>query len=298
MVFQSRKDLLSYEEMLRLMKISVSLGINKVRITGGEPFVRKDLIHFLTSLSGLEGLNRIAITTNGLLIRSHLEALKKAGILDINLSLDSVDTENFKRITRRDQLKETLTVLDEMVEAGMRVKINTVVIPGKNTHELHQIAQLAEQYPIDVRFIEEMPFNGAELGSIDQPDLWNFKEIRATLLSHYPKMEPLKTPISSTSRDFKIPGFKGQVGIIPAFTRTICGGCNRIRITALGRLKLCLYDDAGIDLRGMLRNGTDDQTIESFLKASIYKKPKNGFEAEKGVDKKGNQRESMSTIGG
>ena len=298
MIFQPRKELLTYEEMMRLIGISAGLGINKVRITGGEPFVRKDLIYFLKNLTAVEGLEKIAITTNGILIQDHLDVLTEIGVKDINLSLDTVNAENFKRITRRDRLKETLVVLNDMVNIGMRVKINTVVMPGKNTSELHEIAELASKYPVDVRFIEEMPFNGTETVLDQTTPSWNFKEIQKTLLSHYPKMKPVKSGFSSTSRNFEIPGFKGLVGIIPAFTRTICGGCNRIRVTATGRLKLCLYDNAGIDLKGILRNSQDDNAIASFLKAAIQKKPKDGFAAEKEVEKFGEQRESMSTIGG
>lgn len=296
MRFEPRKELLTYEEMLRLMQISTGLGINKVRITGGEPFVRKDLMYFLKELAQVKGLDRIAITTNGLLIQPYIGELVQAGIKDINLSLDSVDPVNFQKITRREGLEQTLSVLEEMVVSGIRVKINTVVLPGRNTDELHLLALLAKQYPIDVRFIEEMPFNGSNKDSGGQ--LWNFSRIKEALLDHYPAMTPQRTEFSSTSRNFEVPGFQGSLGIIPAYTRTICGGCNRIRVTAVGRLKLCLYDNAGIDIKQILRNGASDKEVAEFLTNTIQLKPKDGFAAEKGYLNAGKPRESMSTIGG
>jgi len=296
--FLSRANILSYEEMLRICKIFSELGVNKIRITGGEPFVRKDLMYFLEELCKIEGIEKVAMTTNGVLTKNYLPQLKALNITDINLSLDSVNRENFAQITRRDDLPLVLETLNAMVEMDFNVKINAVVMAGQNTHEFADLIELTKNQNVSMRFIEEMPFNGTEKTTVNSAEKpWNYNKIKSELLSLYPDIVQLKTDFNSTSHNFKIPNYVGTVGIIPAFTRSICSGCNRIRLTAEGKLKTCLYDKGNIDLRASLRDGSSDEEIAEIIKMAVKNKYKDGFEAEKAI---GNNvaRESMSTIGG
>jgi molybdenum cofactor biosynthesis protein A len=291
-----RKDLLTYEEMERLISLMVSMGISKVRITGGEPFVRRDLVSFMKRLAKIEGLQTINLTTNGVLTGRYLADLQEIGVRSVNLSLDTLDRERFKTITRRDELSKVLKTLDGLQEAGIHTKINAVVMQGKNTQDLIPLTLLGKDRPIDVRFIEEMPFNGegAHYAKLE----WNFKRILEELEAHFPEMEAVENEPHATSRNYQIPGHLGKVGVIPAFSRTFCGTCNRIRLTAKGTLKTCLYDDGVLDIRALLRGGATDAEIEAALRKAFAQRPKNGFEAEQRRKNNRPVQESMSTIGG
>ncbi len=295
MQFVPRKDLLTYEEMLRLTSILASLGVSKVRITGGEPFMRRDIMSFLENLTKIKGIEQVAITTNGVTTLKYLEDLKSIGITSLNLSLDTLDEARFLEITRRDCFQDVIETMNKALDMGFSLKINAVVMEGKNTQDIIALTRLAQTRKIDVRFIEEMPFNGK--GS-NYPTLnWTYKSIIKEIKNVFPDMERLQDPIGSTSQNFTIPGFKGSVGVIPAFTRTFCSECNRIRVTALGILKTCLYDDGVYNLRDLLRSEKDDYQIKEKLIELIQKRSKDGFEAEKNRTT-GEVTESMSTIGG
>lgn len=293
--YVDKEDLMTYEEMERLIRLLAEMGIDKVRITGGEPFVRKDMMPFLERISRIEGLKKINITTNGTLTAGLVPDLKKLGIHSVNLSLDSLDRDRFYQITRRDVFDKVMQTLDELVAEQIEVKINAVVMEGKNDADILPLVELAREKPIGVRFIEEMPFNG----SGDHPVRlnWDHQRILAHLQEHYPGLEKLPDPPFSTSSNYRIPGFKGSVGIIAAYSRTFCGTCNRVRITPQGMLKTCLYDAGVFNVRDLMRNdATDTQLQEAFL-AALGNRAKNGFEAEQGrwglpV------KESMASIGG
>jgi len=292
-----KKELLSYKEMLRLMKILAQMGISKVRITGGEPFVRRDLIPFLEQLSQIEGIRKIALTTNGVLTAPYVPTLAKIGVESVNLSIDSLDRERFARITCRDELPRVMTTLHSLLAHGIRTKLNVVVIEGQNIEDIIPLATFARDHAVDVRFIEEMPFNGQ---STHAPILrWNYRRILATLQAAFPNLEKIPDEPFSTSINYRIPGFQGNVGIIAAFSRTFCGACNRIRITAQGMLKTCLYDDGVLSVRDLLRQHPhDDAPVEEALKLAFQQRPKDGFEAERNRRNHLPGRESMSTIGG
>ncbi len=294
MRFVQREDLLSYEEMLRLTSILSSEGISKVRITGGEPFVRKELMVFLRKLTAQPQIDKVTITTNGVLTWKYLKELKELGINSFNLSLDTLDSSRFYEITRRDVFKDVIKTLEMGLNLDFKIKINAVVMDGKNTKDIIPLANYAKDHPVDIRFIEEMPFNG--VGAHYSTLIWNHKKIKETLSSalHLIRNDD---PKGSTAETYSIAGFEGTVGIIPAYTRTFCSDCNRIRITALGMLKNCLYDDGVFNLRDFIRQESDDQVVRDKLVQIIQKRPKNGFEAEKNrVNKE--VHESMSTIGG
>lgn len=292
----SREELMSKEEMLRICSLLVSMGIDKIRITGGEPFVRKDLMELLRGLSKLQGLSELSITTNGVLTASHIPELKELGINNINLSLDTLDANRFFSITRRDEFAEVMLTLEEALKHDMRVKINTVVMNGKNVQDIIPMVELTRNMPVDVRFIEEMPFNGS--GHQYSGITWDYLHIMEEIRSKYPDIQKLDDAAYSTSYNYRIPGHKGNVGVIAAYSRTFCGTCNRIRITPQGELKNCLYDDGVLNIRDLVRSGANDQVIKQELNNAFNHREKDGWEAEKHRIEKTGVHESMATIGG
>jgi molybdenum cofactor biosynthesis protein A len=262
-----KSKVLTYEEMLRIVGVMAKLGIQKVRITGGEPFVRQNLMDFMYQLSDIEGINEINITTNGILTGQYIRQMKEIGVRSVNLSLDTLDQKRFYEITRRDEFPKVNETLYRLIDEGFEVKINAVVMDGKNTEDIIPLTELTKNHNVSVRFIEEMPFNGEGL---HYPKLeWNLHKILAELKANYPDLQKLKDAPSSTSYNYQVPGYQGNVGIIAAFSRTFCGTCNRIRLTAQGDLKTCLYDDGVLNLRDLLRDGATDEDLQNQLLAAF-----------------------------
>lgn len=275
--FAKRTDLLSFDEMYLLSNIFCSLGVSKIRITGGEPFVRAGLMHFLKDLSEVNGLQEISITSNGTFTTKNILALKEMGIRKINLSLDSLDRDRFFEITRRDSFESVYAGVFKLLEQGFDVKLNCVLAEGKNTEDIIPFVELTKNYDLSVRFLEEMPFNGSDSFVIP---VWNHKEVYRYINEYYPVIQKLESEISSTSVNYKIPGYKGSFGIIPSFSRTFCGTCNRIRLSATGELRTCLYGPAAVNLRDVIRAGASEEDIEQEILAAVSMRAKDGFEAE------------------
>jgi len=290
-----RNELLTYKEMYRITRVLSELGVDKVRLTGGEPFVRKDFISFLESLSFNKSLKEINITTNGALISKHISRLEKMQINAVNLSIDSLDRKKFFEITRRDVFPQVMATYHDLLKSKLMLKLNVVIQSGVNTDEIIDFIELTKKDKVSVRFIEEMPFNGKGLREVRE--VWNYTKILKTINSHYSDVETLVSQKSSTSKNFKINGHKGSFGIIPAFTRTICNDCNRIRITATGLFKNCLFDDGVFNIKNFIRNGASDDQLKQLFISTVQQKPENGFIAEANR-KNTNVSESMSTIGG
>jgi len=290
-----RAELLTFKEMYRITRVLSELGVNKVRLTGGEPFVRKDFMNFLESLSFNDRLDQINITTNGALIGEHIKALEKMNINAVNLSIDSLQEEKFNTIVRRKSFQKVLKVLNDLEQSNIRLKLNVVTLPGVNTEEILDFVALTKEKDIAVRFIEEMPFNGKGLRRTEE--LWDYNKIYNHITNHFQEFEKIDNGKSSTSHNFRVKGSKGTFGIIPAFTRTICGDCNRIRITATGLFKNCLFDQGVFNIRDFIRKGASDNDLKELFINTVHNKPENGFVAEKmrGTDL---VSESMSTIGG
>lgn len=290
-----KKQLLTYEEIERLVRVLAGMGISKVRLTGGEPFVRADLMKLLRSLVDLEGIEQVHLTTNGVLTAPFVPELKSLGIKSVNLSLDTLDRQRFKEIARRDEFEKVWKTFNLLLESGIPVKINAVVMDGRNTEDILPLAALTRDLPVSVRFIEEMPFNGE--GQHYPVLRWTYSRILELLKSAYPSLEKKPDPPHATAMHYKVPGHAGDIGIIAAFSRTFCGTCNRIRVTAQGDLKTCLYDHGVLNLRELLRSGHSDEALKNALCSAFSNRPKDGFEAEA---KRGNLAlvESMSTIGG
>ena len=291
--FLNRKALLSYEEMLRLIGILNSRGVNKVRITGGEPFVRKDLIQFLRQCRERYPQVSVSITTNGIVTGLYLDQLEEIGIKKINLSLDTLDQKKFLEITRRNEFEKVWETYQELINRNFSLKINCVVMDGINTDDIIPMARLSVDQPVSIRFIEEMPFNGS--GNRHQKLAWNHVRILEELKKEFPDIEKVDDPKSSTAYHYKVPNSIGNVGIIAAFTRTFCGSCNRIRLTAEGVMRNCLYDNGGLNVKELLRNGSLDNEVLDQIQEAIQLKKKDGWEAEKAREP---VTESMSSIGG
>jgi len=292
----SRQELMSNTEMLRICSLLVEMGIDKIRITGGEPFVRKDLMELLHGLSQLKGLHELSLTTNGVLTAPHIPELKKLGINNINLSLDTLDANRFFAITRRDEFTSVMQTLEEALRHDMQVKINTVVMDGKNTQDIIPLVELTRDMPVDVRFIEEMPFNGD--GHQYSGITWDYHRIMEEIKSKYPNIQKLDDAAYSTAYNYHIPGHKGNVGVIAAYSRTFCGTCNRIRITPQGELKNCLYDNGVLNIRDLVRSGANDEHVRQELINAFNRREKDGWDAERHRVKKTGIHESMATIGG
>lgn len=291
-----KQQLLTFEEIERLISILASLGISKVRLTGGEPFVRNDLMKLINGISEIPGIQDLHLTTNGILTAPHIPELKRLGIASVNLSLDTLDKSRFQAITRRDAFEPVMNTLHLLLEHQIPVKINAVVMEGKNIDDILPLIELSRHNMVDIRFIEEMPFNGE--GNHYPTLTWTHKKILQYIKAHYPTLEKIPDAPFSTSYNYKVQGYKGSIGVIAAFSRTFCGTCNRIRITAQGTLKTCLYDDGVLDIRQLLRNGANDEAIKSHLSSAFRSRPKDGFEAESKRKNHLPASESMSTIGG
>lgn len=290
-----KKDLLTNAEILRLVGMLAGFGVSKVRLTGGEPFLRPDLMPLIRNLVEIPGIRDIHLTTNGVLTRPHIKELKSLNIAGVNLSLDTLDRHRFHHITHRDEFDQVVRTFHELLEASIPVKINAVVMQGKNIDDIIPLVELSRHNAVDIRFIEEMPFNGD--GNHYNQLEWTHIKILEHIRSHYPGISKTRDEEGATSAGYRIPGFAGKLGIIAAFSRTFCGTCNRIRVTAQGTLKTCLYDAGVLDIRALLRETDDDEIVRMQLLKAFQSRSKDGFEAEAGRKSKP-VTESMSTIGG
>jgi molybdenum cofactor biosynthesis protein A len=292
----SRNNLLSYEENERLLRILAEMGIEKVRITGGEPFARKDLIWLLRAARHIAGIGKISITTNGVLTLPFLPELSALGIRHINLSLDTLDEQKYRQITRRDDFVRVMDTFDALLQGNFRVKINAVIMEGINEADIPQLCRLAAEHPVHVRFIEEMPFNG--YSTAPRKLNWNHRRILERVMECLPNLLPAPVEAGGTSENYILPGSAGRIGIIAAYSRNFCGTCNRLRITPEGRMRTCLYGRDELDLRALLRNGASDGEIEAAIRATVSNRARDGFEAEARRGPGMPVGESMAGIGG
>ena len=293
MNFASRKDLLSFDELYTLSTIFCELGVNKIRITGGEPFVRNGIMPFLNKLSRIEQLKDITVTSNGTLSVKYQQDLLQMGIRKINISLDSLDPQRFHYITRRDSFDTVYTGIFEMLNAGFEIKLNCVVAENKNIQDIIPFIELTKDHPLTVRFLEEMPFNGTSQSGYTG---WDYRKIFDHISGHYSDINRLISEANSTSVNYRIPGYKGSFGIIPSFSRTFCGTCNRIRLSATGELRTCLYGPPTTNLRDLLRRGAGIEDLKDEILLAVSTREKDGYAAEELSNS--NIHESMSALGG
>ena len=285
-------DLLSYEELHRVASACVASGIEKIRITGGEPLVRKGLVGFLERLSALPGLKELVLTTNATLLAEMALPLRRAGVTRLNISLDSLEPANFARITRGGDLSRVLAGIAAAEQAGFPpVKINMVVMRGVNDHELLDFAALSVDKPYTVRFIEYMPTLRDE-----QWDAQSMagSEILQRIAQRYPLLPLVSTEMAGPARNFKIEGAAGAIGIITPVSGHFCDSCNRIRVTATGVVRGCLFSDHGVDLKPLLADA-DPALLSQTLCRIVTEKPGRHHLAEEAT---GKVRVNMSRIGG
>jgi cyclic pyranopterin phosphate synthase len=266
-----RHELLTFEEIERLVRISAELGIQKIRLTGGEPLLRKDAEHLVAKISRIPGIQDLALTTNGFLFQQKAHALKAAGLQRVSFSMDSLDPQNFKKMTGRDGLREVLESIRLAKSLGMNpVKVNAVVIRGLNDHEIESLAEFAASEEINFRFIEFMP--------LDSSRSW-LKELvvpGAETLDRLQKRFSLEAVDSKnkseTARRWRFKGSTAEIGIIAPVTEPFCGHCNRIRLTADGKVRTCLFSVGEHDLKAALREGAPDEVLKATLKEIVLQK--------------------------
>jgi cyclic pyranopterin phosphate synthase len=286
----SHRDILTYEEIYTVAKVAAGLGINKVRLTGGEPLVRLGLADLVKMLASIKEIDDLSLTTNGILLAQYAAALKKAGLRRVNISLDTLKPERFRRITRCGELEDTLKGIAAAHAVGLEpVKINMVVMGGVNDDELIDFARKTIEDGWHVRFIEHMPVTEDE--SIN---LVSVKEMKKRL-DVLGKMEPIKMDVGNgPAKYYRFPGAKGTVGFITPITEHFCYQCNRIRLTADGKLRPCLLSEEEIDLREALRSGASPDEIKRLIEKAIACKPERHYLSE---GKKRNGR-PFSQVGG
>lgn len=276
-------DILSLEEVYEITKSFVSLGVDKIRFTGGEPLARKGLVELISKVSKLEGVKDIGMTTNGILLKKYARDLKKAGLDRVNLSLDSLDPDSYREITRGGNIEDFWAGIEEARRVGLTpIKINTVLIGGFNDSEIEDLVNLTKDEKIDLRFIELMP--------IGQAASWAKEKFISndTILKKVKDLVPVeREDLSSPATYYKLPGAKGRVGIINPITCKFCDNCNRVRLTSEGLLKLCLHSNKEIDLKKALRSGEDIKSL--ILKSVLKKEESHHLEEGEYIDKNMNQ---------
>jgi cyclic pyranopterin phosphate synthase len=286
------REMLSYEELFKVAGACVAQGIEKIRVTGGEPLVRKGVVEFLERLSAIPGLRELVLTTNGLQLEDLALPLKKAGVARLNISLDSLKPETFARITRGADLAKVLRGIAAAEQAGFGpLKINMVVMRGVNDDELLDFAALSIDKPYTVRFIEYMPTLKDEgWGAQSMPG----SEILARIAERYPLLPMVSSEMAGPARNFKIEGAAGAIGIITPVSGHFCESCNRIRVTAAGKVRGCLFSDEGVDLKPLLLDA-DPDLLQQTIRRIVSQKPGRHHIAEEGAE---SATVNMSRIGG
>ncbi|MFZ5572930.1 MAG: GTP 3',8-cyclase MoaA [Thermodesulfobacteriota bacterium] len=265
-------DILRYEEILRVVRIAVGLGISKIRVTGGEPLMRKGVYEFLARLSAINGITDLALTTNGLLLKENVERLKTAGVRRLNVSLDTLDASTYHRITGHPVFQKVWEGILAAHEAGFfPIKLNVVALKGINDHELSRLGQLSFAYPFHIRFIEQMPIGG--LGIHPDPPLLA-GEIKQTLEKTLGPLTPVRNSANDgPARRYRFQNARGEIGFISPLSNHFCEACNRLRLTASGRIRACLLSDEQTDLKEPMRAGCTDSRLVELMLSAVAKKP-------------------------
>ena len=269
-----REAVLRHEEFLRLAALFAQCGIDTVRVTGGEPLVRKNVAQLVAGLKETPGIRRVTMTTNAVLLADQLPALLDAGLDSVNISLDTLRPEVFRQITARDDFAAVEAGLRAALESGLPVKLNCVPQAGVNEAELEDLAALAKDHPLQVRFIEMMPIGyGAAMPCISGP------ELRQRFARRWADLAPLPAEQGCALGDgpavyYTVPGWQGSIGFIAAVHGKFCASCNRVRLTSQGFLRPCLASEAGCDLRALLRSGADDAQLLAAIRETIWAKPR------------------------
>jgi len=266
------EEILTYEEILRLVRLFVSEGISKVRLTGGEPLVRKGIVEFVTNLSKIEGIKDLSLTTNGILLKDFAKALKEAGLKRVNISLDTLQKERFYQITRRNGFEQVWKGIEEALNVQLfPIKINMVAIRGMNDDEIESFAQLTFRLPLTIRYIEYMPSGNGE--EWKEGRILTIKEIKTRLERKAPLIPVPSDPLDGPAQRYHFKGALGEIGLIGPVSDHFCGNCNRLRLTPDGKIRTCLFSDEEIDVRQYLRNGAGDEELRERLLEALKSKP-------------------------
>ena len=291
--FEPQNKLLTRKEIIRIVKVVAKLGVNKIRFTGGEPLLRKDLVELVSGAAETPGIDSLNLTTNGVLLANAIESLKDAGLTGVNVSIDTLEKEKYAEITRRDYIDQACKGLEAAKRVGIpSIKVNVVALRGFNDHELSNFVHLTKDYPLTVRFIELMPFDAQQIWKTGK--FFRAENIKAELIKLFPE---IKTTSGSATEFtiFNVPGYKGKVAVIPSYTRDLCGACNRIRLTATGQIRNCLYAKNLFSVRDSIRSGGSDKDIADLFLQAMWQKPIDGWIAQEAAN---NHPESMTQIGG
>ena len=277
MVFLPRQHILSLEELYRLGRVLVSLGVSKIRLTGGEPLIRQNIVWLVEKLANLEGLKELTLTTNGSQLARLAQPLKEAGLSRINISLDSLQSERFSQITRTGKLSEVLAGIEAAQQAGFeRIKLNCVVLKGKNDDEILDLVNFIRQNQLDIAFIEEMPLGVITEHQRAETYMSN-DEIQQIITQQYPLLAASETT-GGPARYYRMTDSQSRVGFISPHSHNFCGSCNRVRVTAEGRLLLCLGNEHSADLKAPLRDfPSDDQPLIDALFNALPLKPERHY---------------------
>lgn len=269
--FIPHKEILRYEEIVEIIEEAVNLGVTKVRITGGEPLARKGVVNFIKKLREIKKLEDISLTTNGFFLSEYAEKLKDAGLNRVNISLDSLQEEKYKKITRGGSLEKALRGIDSALKAGLLpIKINAVLIRGINNDEVEDFVRLALERPLNIRFIEFMP-SGEEVINEFENKFISVQEIKEKLIKKY-LLNPIKISIANgPAKYYQIKGGQGTIGFITALSQHFCETCNRIRLTSEGKLRPCLFSNKGIDIKKAIRKLVRDKKNDRFLRKKIIR---------------------------
>ena len=258
--------LLTTPEIVYLSELFVNQGVKKIRLTGGEPTVRRDIIPLMQEIGALRsrGLKELCITTNGLALHRKLDAMAEAGLTGINLSLDTLDPFQFQIMTRRPGFDAVMRTLNRVIEmnklgAGITLKLNCVIMRGVNDREILDFVEMTREKDIEVRFIEYMPFDGNRW---ERGKVVGYQEMLCIIREKYPGFAKVQDRDNDTSKTYQVEGFEGRVGFITSMTHNFCGSCNRLRVTADGSLKVCLFGNAEVSLRDLLRKNNGGEPIE------------------------------------
>ena len=291
--FQDEGRLLTKNEICKIIKIMARLGISKIRFTGGEPLIRKNILDLIEFTCLKTDISSIHLTTNGIVLPRYIKQLESIGLSGVNISLDTLNEEKFQKITRREGLDKVLDGLQLAIDSSIKsVKVNVVAMRNFNDDEIIDFAELTKSNDITVRFIELMPFDSHQIWKTGK--FYKADRIVNDLKLHYNTLKPI-TGSSTEYYVYKIKGYKGRVAVIPSYSRSLCSACNRIRITADGNLLNCLYSQSETNIGDAMRTGMEDSEIKRLIIEAMQNKLKDGWIAQS----KGNDsRQSMTQIGG
>jgi cyclic pyranopterin phosphate synthase len=272
MKFQPKEEHLTDGELLRLIGLFAKTGVTKIRLTGGEPTIRPRLVELVRGIKSFPGIKEVSMTTNALLLGRLAAGLAEAGLDRVNVSIDTLDPDRFKVMTRGGRLDLVWQGIEAADAAGMRpIKLNSVVVKGQNDEEVVDLAALTIERPWQVRFLEIMPMEG--VGDVYDENLVTSQATQARLKAHYGPLEQVASDPADPARTWRIPGAAGTIGFISPVSEPFCASCNRVRLTADGKLRLCLLRPDEADLRDLMRAGADDEALERAIRAAIWRKP-------------------------